>query len=165
MPELMHLGPHQFELRKPSIKKIGQPVAFLGYPLEHMNLTCHAGVISSFYRSGNVNVIQIDASVNPSNSGGPLFDPDAGDVIGIITRKATGLTAMFSALRGALRSNISIIESRPAGDILLGGISFTEALAASQHQMLQTLDQIERSANVGIGYAFSCEHLLEDWKS
>ena len=48
------------------------------------------------------------------------------------------------------------------GEVRLQGISFKEVLRAGQSQMLIALDEIERSANVGIGYAFSCKHLLEE---
>ena len=50
-------------------------------------------------KSNGVDIIQLDASVNSSNSGGPLIHPESGDVFGIITRKATGLTDMFDELR------------------------------------------------------------------
>ena len=161
VPELLSFNPHQFRIADHTTKDIGQKVAFLGYPLEHQNLTCHTGIISSYYVSGSVNVIQVDASVNPSNSGGPLFDPCTGETIGIVTRKATGLTKMFSELRDALQNNVRTIQAI-GGDIQFGGMSITQALIAGQTQILATLSEIERSANVGIGYAFSCRHLLEE---
>ena len=128
-----------------------------------MNLVCHAGVASSFYLSNNVDIIQVDASVNSSNSGGPLIHPKTGDVLGIITRKATGLTNMFAQLRATLNDNIrQIQQAQQAGGISLMGINPLQAIEASQGQMLHLLSEIERSANVGIGYAFSAKHLLED---
>lgn len=161
MPELLIRSPYQFSLKGPSGYRVGQQVAFLGYPFEHLNVTCHSGIISSFYRSGSVNVIQLDASVNSSNSGGPLFDIDTGDVIGIVTRKATGLTKAFDGLRGTINNNIAILSDNKV-NMLVGGLDFVAALNASQHQMLATLNEIERQANVGIGYAFSVEHLMDD---
>lgn len=161
VPELHVRNPHQFEIIGHSTKRVGQPVAFLGYPLEHQNLVCHAGIISSFYMTNLVNVIQIDASVNPSNSGGPLFDTGSGEVIGIVTRKATGLTNIFDELRTAIRGNVALLENMQEF-ITFGNFSIKQALSASQMAILRTLDQIERSANVGIGYAFSCDHLLQE---
>jgi hypothetical protein len=44
----------------------------------------------------------------------------------------------------------------------LGGFDPVEGFKAGQNQILATLDEIERQANVGIGYAISAEHLLSD---
>jgi len=161
VPELRVFNPHQFEFSDHTKTSVGQSVAFLGYPLEHLNLTCHAGVISSLHTKASVNVIQVDASVNPSNSGGPLFLPDAGKVIGIVTRRATGLTDHFAFLRSAILKNIATFDGMHEF-MSVGSFSMKQALSANQAAILQTLDQIERSANVGIGYAFSCKHLLEE---
>ena len=73
-------------------------------------MVCHTGIISSFTKSGIVDMIQIDASVNSSNSGGPLIDPKTEKVIGIITRKAAGLTKVFSELRSILQENIKLLS-------------------------------------------------------
>jgi S1-C subfamily serine protease len=133
----------------------------LGFPLEHDNLTCHQGIISSFYRSGLDEVIQIDGSVNAGNSGGPLIDPETGVAFGIVTRKATGLSQLFAHLRQSIEANIDVAQ-RTGGGIAVGEIDFVQAIIASQNQMLLTLNEIERQANVGIGYAFSVEHILTE---
>src|SRR5215471_14041853 len=49
--------------------------------------------------------------------------------------------------------NIKIAEAAARG-VQISGIDPNEAFAASQRQMLLTLSEIERQANVGIGYAF-----------
>jgi S1-C subfamily serine protease len=164
-PELMAKpAPHQFVLDKARGHRIGDRVAFLGFPFEHLNLTCHSGIISSYYESGPAKVIQLDASVNPSNSGGPLIDQNTGEVLGIITRKATGLTQGFDQLRETLKKNIAAIRavSGSGFGVKFGGIDHFQTLEAGQGQMLAVLDEIERQANVGIGYAFSIEHLIND---
>ena len=67
---------------------IGQEVYAIGAPKD-MPYTMTKGIISALDRKiGKNNYIQIDASVNSGNSGGPLVD-DSGDVIGIITLKAS----------------------------------------------------------------------------
>ena len=152
---------YDFKMVEPKNHRIGQEISFLGYPLEHMNLTCHRGIISSFYDSGPTSIIQLDASVNPSNSGGPLFDPVTGKVLGIITRKATGLTNMFSQLRQSIDQNINLLTNI-RGMIQMGAVDLGAALVNSQNQIKVTLNEIERQANVGIGYAFSVKHLLDD---
>jgi S1-C subfamily serine protease len=155
-------GLHNFMLRSPELR-IGDQVAFLGYPLDHMNLTCHAGVVSSLFTRNRVDNIQVDASVNASNSGGPLILPETGEAVGIITRKATGLTSIIGQLRSTVQANIRVVEGATAGgSIALMGIDPLKAFKASQVQVMNLLSEIERSANVGIGYAFSARHLLED---
>jgi hypothetical protein len=160
-PEAVRDGDHQFCLVGPNTRRIGDPIALLGFPLEHDNLTCHQGVISSFYDSGVAKVIQLDASVNAGNSGGPLIDPDSGDAFGIVTRKATGLSKLFEELRESVRKNLEAANSA-GGGISIGGIDPKKVFIASQNQMLHTFNEIERQANVGIGYAFSAEHVLAE---
>lgn len=162
-PEIIGEGVHQFTLRSPAEKKIGEPVALIGFPLEHQNVTCHAGIISSFYESGVAQIVQIDASVNAGNSGGPLIDPETGEVLGIVTRKGTGLTKLFDHLRTSIANNIKLIESSASGIFInMGGYDPLRGAIAGQQQIYRLLDEIERQANVGIGYAISSAHLLAE---
>ncbi|WP_454848494.1 S1 family peptidase [Rhizobium binxianense] len=164
IPELRNLPEiYNFTLKSSVDSRIGDPIAFAGFPFEHQNLTCHTGIISSFYTSGSVRVIQLDASVNASNSGGPLFNPATGDVIGIVTRKATGLTRAFGELRHVITNNIQTLQlSSSHGTVSISGIDPIEAIKFSHKHMLRLLGEIERQSNVGIGYAFSINHLLDD---
>lgn len=67
---------------------VGQEVYAIGAPKD-MPYTMTKGIISALDRKiGQSTYIQIDASVNSGNSGGPLVD-DSGNVIGIITLKAS----------------------------------------------------------------------------
>jgi len=156
LPEaIQKMNLFQFELLENAEKKMGMDIAFLGYPLDAFNITCHSGRISSLFSRGIVdNVIQIDASINGGNSGGPLFMPDTGKVVGIITRKATGITKMFDELKNGLRQNMELINNSSGANILMGGIDLRRAIEATQLQSLVIIEEIERSANVGIGYAF-----------
>ena len=161
VPEILKETDYQFTLEPPGRRRIGDPIALLGFPLEHNNLTCHRGIISSFYQSGLANVIQIDASVNAGNSGGPLIDPATGATFGIVTRKATGLTQLFGQLRATINKNIDVVKAA-AGGIGVGGIDPVKVALASQQQMMLLLNEIERQANVGIGYAFSAEQIIAE---
>jgi S1-C subfamily serine protease len=161
IPELVQANDHQFSLERPGNRRIGDDVALLGFPLEHDNLTCHSGKISSFYQSGIAQIIQIDASVNAGNSGGPLIDPETGVTFGIVTRKATGLSRIFAQLKQSVQNNVRLAQAATGG-ISIGGIDPVGAFVTSQHQLMATLDEIERQANVGIGYAFSAEHVLAE---
>jgi S1-C subfamily serine protease len=159
--EVVEPDDHHFTLEPPGDRRIGEPIALLGFPLEHENMTCHQGIISSRYQSGATHVIQIDASVNAGNSGGPLIDPETGVAIGIVTRKATGLSRIFDQLRQSAQNNLQALQATNAR-ISIGGIDAVQAIRVSQAQMLGTFDEIERQANVGIGYAFSSEHVLAE---
>ena len=164
IPELVQSNDYQFRLEPKGDRRMGDDIALLGFPLEHDNLTCHRGTISSFYSSGVAEIIQLDASVNAGNSGGPLIDPETGVAFGIVTRRATGLTRAFAELRRAVQQNLQMAEAVEAagGGMSIGGIEPVAALRASQRQMLIALDEIERQANVGIGYAFSAEHVMAE---
>ena len=86
----------------------GQAVAFMGFPIGGalgFSPVTHRGTISSIaaaalptptaqqlnektirsLRSGeSFTVFQLDGTAYPGNSGGPLFDPETGDVIGVV---------------------------------------------------------------------------------
>jgi S1-C subfamily serine protease len=70
--------------------QVGAPVFAVGHPLG-LTDSLSAGVVSALDRTVRVNgdrklahLIQIDAAVNPGNSGGPLLNK-AGQVVGIVT--------------------------------------------------------------------------------
>lgn len=160
VPEIVKSGVHQFEISTSPVQ-IGEQIVFLGFPYDHRNVTCHSGILSSKYRSGPAEILQLDASVNPSNSGGPLLKPLTLEVIGIVTRRATGLTGSFNQLREVIRQNISVLTFAKGG-VRISGIDPIEALLSGSHQMLNVIAEIERQANVGIGYAFSIDHLRSE---
>jgi len=85
----------------------GQNVAFMGFPIGGVlgfSPVTHRGIISAItpvaqpgptsnqlnekvikrLRSGSFDVYQLDGTAYPGNSGGPLFEVDKGEVIGII---------------------------------------------------------------------------------
>ena len=77
---------------------IGQEVYAIGAPRD-MPYTMTKGIISALDRKiGQNTYIQIDASVNSGNSGGPLLDEN-GKVIGIITLKASDAEGIGFAIQ------------------------------------------------------------------
>jgi serine protease Do len=85
----------------------GQSVAFIGFPIGGalgFSPVTHRAMISSItpaaiptptarqlneatirsVRLGPFNIFQLDGTAYPGNSGGPLFDPESGDVLGVV---------------------------------------------------------------------------------
>jgi putative serine protease PepD len=96
---------------------VGEPVMALGNPLGLAN-TATTGIVSALDRpvaaSGEdgtdqvvTNAIQIDAAVNPGNSGGPLFNA-SGEVIGITSSIATLSGGMQSGGSGSIGLGFAI---------------------------------------------------------
>ena len=94
-------------LRDSDMVREGQSIAFMGFPIGGalgFSPVTHRGIISSItaitppsssasqlnarniasLRSGVFNVFQLDATAYPGNSGGPMFDADSGEVLGVI---------------------------------------------------------------------------------
>jgi serine protease DegQ len=71
--------------------KVGQGAAVVayGHPRE-LNFTATRGIVSSIRTLGNQEYVQMDASLNPGNSGGALLSLDVGEVIGVATATAGG---------------------------------------------------------------------------
>jgi len=140
---------------------IGSEIYFLGFPLLSDNLTITGGVISSKYlHESKVKYIQIDASVNSGNSGGALFDFKTDKIIGIVTRKNTGLTKNFNELKKSFADNILNLENASKmGGVQIMGIDPLGGLKIIQSQMNLLSDEMFRSSNVGIGYAFELEEI------
>jgi len=73
---------------------IGQPILAIGNPLGELGGTVTQGIISALDRELQVEnqtmtLLQTDASVNPGNSGGGLFD-GKGSLVGIVNAKSSG---------------------------------------------------------------------------
>lgn len=85
----------------------GQAVAFTGFPIGGVlgfSPVTHRGIVSAItpiaipggnaqqlnekliqrLKSGTFDILQLDATAYPGNSGSPVFDPETGDVLGII---------------------------------------------------------------------------------
>lgn len=157
-------GRHIFSFSENETVKVGQIIVFMGYPFGMYNLTSHTGYISSIYEKNDVLVYQIDGSVNGGNSGGPLISLDSGDVIGIITRAQTGLIEkQFKNLIKALKSNQKAL-SQVKTVMSIGGFDPVKGFVASQAAMEIIAQNLKRSANVGIGYAFSSNYVRDHFK-
>ncbi len=152
-----------FELENSSNMSVGEQVVFLGYPFGMNYLTSHIGYISSIHKNDDIKIIQIDGSINGGNSGGPLLDLKTGKVVGIITRAVTGLIEdQFNNLINALRTNQEILgKTTSRGGMMIMGIDPLDATQKSFAIMERIARDLRRSANVGIGYAYAADHIIE----
>jgi len=85
----------------------GQAIAFMGFPIGGalgFSVVTHRGIVSSItpaampaptsrqlnestirgVRAGTYDIFQLDGTAYPGNSGGPLFDPETGAVLGVV---------------------------------------------------------------------------------
>lgn len=132
---------------------IGAPISFLGFQFEDQNLSIGSGFLASRYSRSKVDYLQLDASVNHGNSGGPLIEAGTGRAIGLVTRKATGLTRQFDELLASFDANIVALQQAQA-IMHIGGVDPIEGFRISQQQLKGIGFEMRRSANVGIGYAY-----------
>ena len=155
---------HRFEFIESRVLKVGQQVVFLGFPFGSNYLTSHVGHISSVHKKAEVTVLQIDGSINKGNSGGPVLDPASGKVAGLITRNETGfIKEAFDGLLDSLDKNLRFIraQTKSGTRVIIAGVDPVEAAAVTQAQLKELARQIRRSANVGIGFAFSTDALRD----
>ena len=71
--------------------RIGEAIAAVGNPLGELTFSMSQGIVSCVDRAITVdktpfNMIQVDCSISPGNSGGPLFN-SYGEVVGIVSAK------------------------------------------------------------------------------
>lgn len=96
---------------------LGTTVYALGNPFG-LTLTLSKGIVSSKERNLNgLLFVQSDVSVNPGNSGGPLFN-EQGEVLGVVTAKATygeGITFVLP-VEYALQGGDPVLEGFVAVD-------------------------------------------------
>lgn len=107
---LLHVdrtGLHELEFGNSNDVKIGEKVIAVGNPLG-LSFSVTEGIISAkdrVIKSGAAGLIQIDAPVNPGNSGGPLLNTD-GEVVGIVNAKLQG----YEGLGFAIPSNVVVSD-------------------------------------------------------
>lgn len=140
--------------------EVGEPVLAVGNPLGLAN-TATTGIVSAVDRpvqaageDGSTavvtNAIQIDAAVNPGNSGGPLFDAE-GRVIGITSSIATLSSGMSQSGSIGLGFAIPINLASDVGDQLIeNGTAEHAFLGVTLADASATADGVtRRGAEVG----------------
>ena len=131
--------------RYDSVKE-GDDVAFMGFPLAISTLTTHKGIISAkgagILPEYDFDVVQLDASVNTGNSGGPLILLSTLQVVGIVSAKVISIDPQLR----------QISQLRPGARMSIGGVDPVAAIQA-------VIKQIEDRLQLGIGYAISADYL------
>ena len=159
-PELQ--GRYQFPIKHMKGEIVGEQVLFFGFPFGSQHLTSHVGYISADFWSNKIHIFQIDGSINPGNSGGPLVHIGSGAAVGMVTRTQTGLEKDFDDLITAISNNVKALEQSGRGArMTIGGIDPIQATKVTMGILAKLSANLKRSANVGIGYAFSSEHILK----
>ena len=154
---------HIFEVENSDNIREGEKMLFIGYPFGMPNITSHIGFVSSIHTKKNIKIIQIDGSVNGGNSGGPLISLNTGKVIGVITKAVTGIIEnQFNELIKVLKQNQNALKVSINSGIStsIAGVNPIQALNSSMVIMEYIAKDLHRSANVGIGYAYSINNVI-----
>lgn len=144
---------------------IGSEVSVLGFQFDNNNLSIKKGLISSCYTNNSVKYIEIDASINQGNSGGPLIYNNTGEVIGVVTRKNTGLSQLFDTFYTETKDLVdkSYLEMNNRKNDIYKRNNYT--ILYQVVTKLETISkEIKRSSNVGIGYAYQLDEILKTFR-
>jgi S1-C subfamily serine protease len=152
---------HPVVLGKSSELTVGEPVAAMGNPFG-LSDTLTVGIVSSLERTLDgaggyviIDIIQIDAAVNPGNSGGPLVNIK-GQVVGVNTAIQSE-TGTFTGIGFAVPSDTikreinDLIESGGYSHPWLGvtvlevGIALSEAIGLEKPQGILVIDVTSES--------------------
>jgi len=129
---------------------VGESVVAVGNPLGELGGTVTTGIVSATGRTINVDgtemeLIQIDAAVNPGNSGGGLFNLK-GELVGIVNAKPTGTGIEGLGFAIPVNDAVSVSEQIKTNGYVTGrtyiGVSFldvTDAFTAYKYFGSQTL--------------------------
>ncbi|MBR4071445.1 MAG: trypsin-like peptidase domain-containing protein [Clostridia bacterium] len=129
---------------------VGENIVAVGNPLGELGGTVTSGIVSATGRTINVDgtemkLIQIDAAVNPGNSGGGLFNLK-GELVGIVNAKSTGTGIEGLGFAIPVKDAINVSEQIKTNGYVTGrtyiGVSFldvTDAFTAYRYFGTQTL--------------------------
>lgn len=137
----------------------GDDVVFFGYPIGVPVLTVHKGIISAIgkgiLRGFDCDLLQIDATINLGNSGGPLIKLETRKVIGVITTKY----GLFLKDVKDFGQYVETIPPIPSG-VAIMGVDFGSLVNFTKGGF----DRLARAlvlVQVGIGYAVPIDFAQE----
>lgn len=108
-------GPAALPLGDSAAVPLGERVVVLGFPLpaaQSQALTATQGLVSAL--QSQAGYLQIDAAVNPGESGAPVLTPD-GQVIGIVNRTIRGAQNVNFAVPSSVARDL--LARSPGGDL------------------------------------------------
>lgn len=130
--------------------KMGEEALVLGFPLSDSTLTATRGIVAGRSKMklletdpALTEMFKLDTSINLGNSGGPVIHVASGKVIGVIWAKA-----------GSLSKHLQVFKKkkRAGARITLGGDDPIKLIK-------DTLTDMERNLQLGLGYAVSVDYL------
>jgi len=141
--------------------EVGDEVVFSGFPLIVRNLTTHKGMVSAkglnlLDEYKDINLIQINGTINLGNSGGPAFDGSSGELIGIITAKYAPFFDGVEKFADIVRN----FEQQPTGELGLGGIDWGRYVNFV-FTGFTTLIKPLLAVQVGIGYVIPADYVKD----
>jgi serine protease Do len=128
--------------------KVGNQIYTVGNPLGELTYTMTSGIVSALDREiteedgTRINMFQIDAAVNPGNSGGPVYN-DRGEVLGIVSAKfsSTGVEGLGFAIPIDDANNIIsqlMTTGRVAGKPSMGiSVSTVNSASAQYYNLVE----------------------------
>ena len=134
----------------------GDEVMFCGFPFAIKTLTTHKGIISAKFTAGqqadsfptlhpSTNVLQLDATVNMGNSGGPLLKLENQRVVGLVNARFGRIPDEWIQKVGAAKGLIAGVR---------GGIRVDPF-----EELQNILVTMNKTMQLGIGYAVSTEYI------
>ena len=85
-------------LGRSSDVKVLDSIIAVGFPYADkigVELSAYDGTVNAIRESGRIPLLQIDANVNPGNSGGPVLN-DRGEVIGVVVGKVDAVDSLLN---------------------------------------------------------------------
>ncbi len=136
------------KLGRASKVKRGQKVHALGYPLTDVlgsELRAHTGIVSSLSGyEGRSTQFQVEMSLNPGNSGGPLLD-EHGHVVGVVTSKL-GIGHMLRT--GNVPEGVAFAVKADLIEVLAAAVGASDEIAhAAEGDPMELEAIVDRSAN------------------
>ncbi len=151
---------HDFlELGSYSSADEGDEICFGGYPFGSIHHAVHLGSVSAKYSKNGIlkgttqDILQVDASINKGNSGGPLYLKRTGEVVGIISTREGEITQGLAQVR----KYIIQTKKKGSGGVFIQGVDPLPV-------MVDLIDTIDRHISTGIGHAISINYSAQAYK-
>lgn len=130
-----------FEVGDSTTAKILDPIYVFGFPLPSAignELSASKGSLNAIRNKGGLHLLQIDAPVNPGNSGGPVLNTK-GAVVGIAVSKLDPIKAIERLGTIPERINFAVPSSVLRAELQRHGVTFAVPTKPRDFDALRTL--------------------------